>query len=126
MAILTIRLIRSFEYNNVKPVVFQNVDLSLNTGDFMKLVKQEIPSRSGLPPPFKKFDYDTMKISHKAHGTKSGNLAINVEDDDTLILEKGISLSEGGVENETEISFFKMEDYTKFKTSAKTTVNWMQ
>lgn len=126
MCTVTVRLIRSFEYNNVRPIVFQNVKLTLKTEDFIEQVKKEIPTRTGIPPPFKKFAYDTMKISHKAHGTKSGNLAINVEDDDKLILKSGFSLTDSGVENETEISFFKMNDYLEYKKSAVTTVNWMQ
>lgn len=125
MVTVTVRLVRSFEFNNVKPVVLHDVDLSLKTEEFLKFLLEEVPNRSGLPPPFKKFQYDTLKISHKAHGTKSGCLTIGTEGDDKLILMHGRTLKESGIENETEISLFKMMDYIEFKKSSSTEVKWM-
>ncbi|VDI59933.1 Hypothetical predicted protein [Mytilus galloprovincialis] len=68
----------------------------------------------GIPPPFKKYSYDTLKISHKAHGAKSNDPVIDIANDQ-LILEDGVTLVEAGVGNETEISYFKMEDYRKYQ-----------
>ena len=39
-----------------------------------------------LPPPFRKFCYDTLKIEHQAHGAKTSDPVINTERDGELIL----------------------------------------
>eukprot|EP00105_Crassostrea_gigas_P044644 XP_019928792.1 PREDICTED: UPF0538 protein C2orf76 homolog isoform X2 [Crassostrea gigas] len=98
MATVTIRLIRSFEHRNLKHVVYHDVDLTQSVADFKEFVRK-----------------DTLKISHKAYGYKSNDPVINLEDDEKLILKEESSLKENGVENETEISFFKMEDYLEYK-----------
>lgn len=115
MATVTIRLIRSFEHRNLKHVVYHDVDLTQSVGTFIDFVKNDISTRSGLPPPFKKYSFDTLKISHKAYGYKSNDPVINLEDDEKLILKEECTLKENGVDNETEISFFRMEDYLEYK-----------
>ncbi|KAA0716142.1 UPF0538 protein C2orf76 -like protein [Triplophysa tibetana] len=120
-AVLTVRLVRSFEHRNFKPIVFIDVNLDQTVEDFILFVKKDILSRSGLPPPFKKFDYDTMKIIHQAHGAKTNELVMSLEDDGKLILSGGCSLRACGVANETELAFFKMSDYEKFKANPQTT-----
>ncbi|KAL9966255.1 hypothetical protein ACROYT_G024303 [Oculina patagonica] len=114
---LTVRLIRSFEYRNIKYVVFKDVPLEQTVQHFMDFVVSEIKKRPDVPPPFRNFSYDTMKIQHKAHGAKTSNPVIVLEDDEKLILTPDCSLSDSGIENETEISFFKKEDYEKYKTN---------
>ncbi|KAI4805941.1 hypothetical protein KUCAC02_010534, partial [Chaenocephalus aceratus] len=52
-AVLTVRLVRSFEHRNFRPVVFHSVNLENTVLDFMQLVRD-----------------DTMKIIHQAHGAK--------------------------------------------------------
>ncbi|XP_049904326.1 UPF0538 protein C2orf76 homolog isoform X6 [Epinephelus moara] len=69
-AVVTVRLVRSFEHRNFKPVVFHRVRLDQTVQDFIQLVRDDIATRQGLPPPFKKYAYDTMKIIHQAHGAK--------------------------------------------------------
>uniref|UniRef100_A0A3B5R2H6 Uncharacterized protein n=1 Tax=Xiphophorus maculatus TaxID=8083 RepID=A0A3B5R2H6_XIPMA len=69
-AVVTVRLIRSFEQRNFKPVVFQEVSLNQTVQDFMRWVRDDIATRDGLPPPFRKYGYDTMKIIHQAHSSK--------------------------------------------------------
>ncbi|XP_041806983.1 UPF0538 protein C2orf76 homolog isoform X1 [Chelmon rostratus] len=69
-AVVTVRLVRSFEHRNFKPVVFHGVNLDQTVLDFMQFVRVDIATRPGLPPPFKKYAYDTMKITHQAHGAK--------------------------------------------------------
>ncbi|XP_050929727.1 UPF0538 protein C2orf76 homolog [Lates calcarifer] len=61
-AVVTVRLVRSFEHRNFKPVVFHGVSLDQTVQDFIKLVRDDIATRPGLPPPFRKYAYDTMKI----------------------------------------------------------------
>ncbi|XP_049904325.1 UPF0538 protein C2orf76 homolog isoform X5 [Epinephelus moara] len=73
-AVVTVRLVRSFEHRNFKPVVFHRVRLDQTVQDFIQLVRDDIATRQGLPPPFKKYAYDTMKIIHQAHGAKQMKL----------------------------------------------------
>ncbi|XP_052004829.1 UPF0538 protein C2orf76 homolog [Xyrauchen texanus] len=119
-AVLTVRLVRSFEHRNFKPVVFKGVSLDQTVEEFISFVKQDVSTRAGLPPPFKKFDYDTMKIIHQAHGAKTNELVMSLEDDEKLILRGGSRLRACDVANETELAFFRMEDYEKFKASPQT------
>ncbi|MBN3326850.1 CB076 protein, partial [Atractosteus spatula] len=119
-AVLTVRLVRSFEHRNFKPVVFRNVNLNQTVKEFIAAVKDDVSARPGLPPPFKKFEYDTMKIIHQAHGAKTNELVMSLEDDDRLILKDDSTLKEAGVANETELGFFRNEDYEKYKADPKT------
>ncbi|XP_062586552.1 UPF0538 protein C2orf76 homolog [Saccostrea cucullata] len=98
MATVTVRLIRSFEHRNLKHVVYHEVDLSQSVSNFKDFIKN-----------------DTLKISHKPHGSKSNDPVINLENDEGLILKDDQTLADSGVEDETEISFFKLEDYEVYK-----------
>ncbi|XP_028249628.1 UPF0538 protein C2orf76 homolog [Parambassis ranga] len=119
-AVVTVRLVRSFEHRNFKPVVFHGVGLDQTVQDFMQLVRQDIATRPGLPPPFRKYAYDTMKVIHQAHGSKTNELVMSLDDDDKLILQDGQTLRAAGVANETEVAFFRKEDYGLFKANPKT------
>ncbi|XP_070832809.1 UPF0538 protein C2orf76 homolog [Chaetodon trifascialis] len=119
-AVVTVRLVRSFEHRNFKPVVFRGVNLDQTVLDFMQFVRDDIATRPGLPPPFKKYSYDTMKITHQAHGAKTNELVMSLEDDETLILQNDQSLRAAGVVNETEVAFFRSEDYGLYKANPKT------
>ncbi|KAM6970686.1 UPF0538 protein C2orf76 homolog [Aplochiton taeniatus] len=119
-AVLTVRLVRSFEHRNFKPVVFRGVNLDHTVQAFIQLVQDDIPTRAGVPPPFKKFGYDTMKIIHQAYGAKTNELVMSLEEDEKLILKDGLTLRATGVANETELAFFKREDYEIFKKNPKT------
>ncbi|KAM8749477.1 UPF0538 protein C2orf76 homolog isoform 1-T1 [Acanthopagrus schlegelii] len=96
-AVVTVRLVRSFEHRNFKPVVFHRVDLDQTVHDFIQLVRDDITTRAGLPPPFKKHSYDTMKIIHQAHGAKTNELVMSLDDDEKLILQNGQTLRAAGV-----------------------------
>ena len=116
---LTIRLIRSFEHRNVKHIVLPEVDPSQKVEDFMVYVKDHISCNSNIPPPIRKFAFDTMKIQHIPFKSKTNDPVINTGDDEKLMLLSGNTLSASGVVNETEISFFKMEDYQKYQANPK-------
>ncbi|KAK1788996.1 hypothetical protein P4O66_014957, partial [Electrophorus voltai] len=119
-AILTVRLVRSFEHRNFKPVVLRGVNLNQQVEEFIASVKNDVSTRADLPPPFKKFGYDTMKIIHQAHGAKTNELVMSLEDDEKLILRDGLDLRACGVANETELAFFRMADYAKYKANPET------
>ncbi|XP_034741112.1 UPF0538 protein C2orf76 homolog [Etheostoma cragini] len=119
-AVVTVRLVRSFEHRNFKPVVFHGVQLDQTVHDFIQLVRDDIATRPGLTPPFKKYAYDTMKIIHQAHGAKTNELVMSLEDDEKLILQDSQTLTAAGVANETEVAFFRQEDYSVYKANPQT------
>lgn len=112
---ITVRLIRSFEHQNIRNLVLHNVDLEQTVDQFMELVKENVRSAPNLPPPFRNFAFDTFKIETQAHGFKTNDPVINREDDAKLILKGELQLKSCGVKHETEISFFRKEDYLKYK-----------
>ncbi|XP_060631417.1 UPF0538 protein C2orf76 homolog isoform X1 [Anolis sagrei] len=114
---LTVRLVRSFEHRNFKPVVYHGVNLDQTVKEFIQFVKNDVALRTTLPPPFKKYKYDTMKIIHQAHGSKTNELVVSLEDDDKLMLAEDSTLKAAGVANETELAFFCMDDYRKYKAN---------
>ncbi|KAI1237342.1 hypothetical protein IHE44_0014607, partial [Lamprotornis superbus] len=114
---VTVRLVRSFEHRNFRPVVYHGVPLDQTVKDFMAFVRKDVSSRAGLPPPFKNYKYDTMKIIHQAHKSKTSELVVSLEDDDKLILKEDSTLKEAGVANETELAFFCEEDYRNYRAN---------
>ena len=62
--------------------------------------------------------FPIFQIEHQAFGSKTNDTVINCENDDNLILKESLTLSECGVKNETEISFFKLDDYIEYKTTS--------
>lgn len=115
---VTVRLVRSFEHRNFRPVVYHGVPLEQTVREFIAFVRQgwlsfhgwfswlcllnnsDVSSRPGLPPPFKNYKYDTMKIIHQAHKSKTGELVVSLEDDDKLVLKEDSTLKAAGVEEE--------------------------
>nr|XP_056717399.1 UPF0538 protein C2orf76 homolog isoform X2 [Euleptes europaea] len=97
---VTVRLVRSFEHRNFKPVVYPGINLDQTVKEFIAFVRNDVSLRTGLPPPFKKYRYDTMKIIHQAHGSKTNELVVSLEDDDKLILAEESTLKAAGIEEE--------------------------
>uniref|UniRef100_A0ABK0M1X1 Similar to chromosome 2 open reading frame 76 n=1 Tax=Rattus norvegicus TaxID=10116 RepID=A0ABK0M1X1_RAT len=96
-ATITVRLIRSFEHRNFKPVVYHRVNLHQTVKEFIIFLKQDVPSRTSLPPPLRNYKYDTLKILHQAHKAKTNELVLGLEDDDTLLLKEDRTLKDSGV-----------------------------
>ncbi|XP_067021341.1 UPF0538 protein C2orf76 homolog isoform X1 [Acropora muricata] len=95
---ITVRLIRSFEHRNIKHVVVKKVPLHQTVEQFMRNVVTDIKKRPDIPPPFRIFGYDTMKIQHKAYGAKSNDPVINTEDDEKLMLKPNCKLFDSGID----------------------------
>uniref|UniRef100_A0A3P9CR91 Chromosome 2 open reading frame 76 n=1 Tax=Maylandia zebra TaxID=106582 RepID=A0A3P9CR91_9CICH len=110
--VVTVRLVRSFEHRNFKPVVFHGVRLEQTVQDFMQLVKDG-ESRAVCTP-------YTMKIIHQAHGAKTNELVMSLDDDETLVLHEGQTLRAAGVAHETEVAFFRKADYSLYKANPQT------
>merc|ERR1712212_1239820 len=112
---ITIRFIRSFGHRNIRNSIYHDVDTSQLVSEFIHLVSTSIKTRTDLPPPFRTFEYDTMKIQHQAFGAKTSDPVINIYNDDELMLKPEKTLVDSGVIDETEISFFKLEDYVVYQ-----------
>ncbi|XP_025932259.1 UPF0538 protein C2orf76 homolog isoform X3 [Apteryx rowi] len=97
---ITVRLVRSFEHRNFRPVVYHGVNLDQTVKQFITFVRK-----------------DTMKIIHQAHKSKTNELVVCLEDDDKLILKEESTLKAAGVANETELAFFCEEDYRNYKAN---------
>ncbi|XP_076797158.1 UPF0538 protein C2orf76 homolog isoform X3 [Arvicanthis niloticus] len=79
-ATVTVRLIRSFEHRNFRPVVYHGVNLHQTVKEFIVFLKQ-----------------DTLKILHQAHKAKTNELVLGLEDDDTLLLKEDRTLKDSGI-----------------------------
>ena len=112
---ITVRFIRSFEHRNSKNLVLHNVSPTLTTEELRDLAIEKLQTAPGFVPPFKKYPFDTFKIETQAFGAKTNDPVIRLDEDDQRILKEGASLSDSGIKNETEISFFKLEDYLTYK-----------
>ncbi|XP_057306125.1 UPF0538 protein C2orf76-like [Hydractinia symbiolongicarpus] len=113
--IITVRLIRSFEYRNIRNVVYHHVDLNQTGLEFINFVKEDILKRTELPAPFRKHLYNAMKIEQKQFGSKTNDPVINNDNDEELRICEHKTLIECGVGNETVISFYNNEEYEKYK-----------
>lgn len=119
---LTIRVIKSFPYRNVKNLILRDYNLKEKNGhDLLEDVLKHIQTEGAFRP-FRNVNYDTMKIYTHAHGSKTVNLVINFDhDDDDWVIDtkdpQSKKLAEYDIENETEISLYNLEDYVKFKVN---------
>ncbi|KTW27373.1 hypothetical protein T552_02352 [Pneumocystis carinii B80] len=116
MAVLTIRLIRSFTYRVIKYLVLREINLEKTTvKDLQTLIFNEIYKN----PEYKAYQtskFDTLKIYVHSQRTKTSNRIINL-DNDEWILDPCMTLECCGVENETELSFFNRSEYEQFKAN---------
>nr|XP_020770192.1 UPF0538 protein C2orf76 homolog isoform X2 [Odocoileus virginianus texanus] len=78
---------------------------------------KDIPLRTSLPPPFRNYKYDKLKIVHQAHKSKTNELVLSLEDDGSLLLKEDSTLRAAGIASETEIAFFCEEDYKNYKAN---------
>ena len=119
---LLVRYVRSFEYRNVKQHVFRNISLSITIADFEKIIKEALETDGKLKP-IKNHNFDTIKIYTKSHGYKPNNLVINFDHDEELIIKDySKTLAEVGIENETELTYFNLQEYLHFKQNPE--IKW--
>ncbi|CAI5756508.1 unnamed protein product [Candida verbasci] len=121
-SLITIRIIKSFPYRNVKNHIIKDLNLKETTPKQLLQQINEIINTTGGLRPYRNIEYNTLKIYTKAHGSKSMNLVINFDNDHDWILISPLithnhekSLYELGIENETELSVFNWDDYLKYK-----------
>lgn len=125
-ALVTVRIIKLFPYRNVKNHVVSAIDLKATTPK--QLLEQVVAAvnSTGALRPYRNVDYNTVKVYTHAHGTKSMNLVVNLDNDEQDILycgdaahavDKAAALWDLGVENETELSVFNYAAYEEFKAN---------
>ena len=115
-ATITVRLIKSFEYRNIRTITLRDVDLSQSVRDLQSRIREHVGKSHDLAPPVRNHGYDTLKISHQAHGSKTSDTAIDTtNDDETLLRDVDRTLIKSGVKDQTEISFFKWTEYEAYK-----------
>ncbi|KAI5805612.1 hypothetical protein DFH27DRAFT_590713 [Peziza echinospora] len=121
-ATLTIRVIKSFPYRTSKNVILHHLDLTtLTVGELKERVVKDVLANGGFRPYYAIAPkLDTMRLYTKAHGTKTMNLIINMEESrdenqEMMFLDEQRTLASYGCEHETEISFFRNEDYEAYK-----------
>ncbi|KAK9485232.1 hypothetical protein V1527DRAFT_409242 [Lipomyces starkeyi] len=114
-AIITLRVIKSFEYRTERNLILKDIDLTRTTvGELLELAKKCIMTQGGFRA-FRNVEYNTLKLYTKAHGSKTTNLIINLENDDWILSDHSKTLHECGIENETEISLFNRTLYEAYK-----------
>nr|KAJ3420251.1 hypothetical protein HK105_005910 [Polyrhizophydium stewartii] len=140
--ILTVRVIKSFEYRTAKNLVLHNVSpdmlvselkaLATETGQWALAaalltlghvaaaadVAKEIKSSAAFRP-YHNSTFDCLKLYFNAHGAKTQNLIINL-DHDEYIMDDAKTLRDYGVQNETELSFFQRAAYDSYKAHPET------
>ncbi|KAI9336429.1 hypothetical protein DFJ73DRAFT_850499 [Zopfochytrium polystomum] len=118
--VITVRLIKSFEYRNFKNVILKHIHPeSMTAGQLKEMVQQKIRTESGYKP-YLKNQFDSLKLYMKAHGAKTSNLIINLDHDEDWFFDDSKTLAELGVEHETEISYFNRAEYDAYKAHPDT------
>ncbi|KAI9230665.1 MAG: hypothetical protein DHS80DRAFT_12024 [Piptocephalis tieghemiana] len=110
--IITVRMIKSFEYRNFKNLLLHNVPLSLTVAELKERALTQMRSTPGYKP-FLNVNFDTMKLYTQAHGAKTSNLIINLDHPEWILKDEGI-LADLGFKDETEVSFFNGDDYQSY------------
>ncbi|KAI9510395.1 hypothetical protein F5148DRAFT_593537 [Russula earlei] len=119
-AIITVRVIKSLEFRTERSLVLRDINLETTTvGDLKGIARNVIQTQPGWKP-YRFVQFDTLKLYTKAHGAKTTNLIINLDHDEWILSDESKQLSEYGLENETEISFFNREMYEKFRLDPQT------
>ncbi|UJR22539.1 hypothetical protein I4U23_025588 [Adineta vaga] len=114
--ILSVRLVRSFEHRNIRNIILRSIDSSgqMTGSELKQRILTMLPNEK-LPPPFKTFAFDTLKIEHYPHQAKSNDVTVRRDGDDRFIIEDDKRLCDYNVVNGTEIAFFKRSDYEIYK-----------
>ncbi|CCH43015.1 hypothetical protein BN7_2562 [Wickerhamomyces ciferrii] len=86
-SIITVRIIKSFPYRNVKNYILKDYDISSKKPrDLLDDIVNKIKTEGGLRP-YRTVNYDSLKIYTHAHGSKTMNLVINFEHDEDWFLD---------------------------------------
>jgi len=112
--VLTIYLVKSFEYRTMKTMVLKDIDLDMTASQLKELIDSNIQSQAAFLP-YRNATLDTLRIMTKAHGAKPNNIYFINEEHQPFQMDK--TLRELGVEHETEISHYNAASFAAFKAN---------
>jgi len=92
--VLTIYLVKSFEYRTMKTMVLKDVDLSMKASELMAQISSTIQNQSAYVP-YRNATLDTLRIMTKAQGAKPNNIYFINEAEEPFEMDK--TLAELGV-----------------------------
>lgn len=110
---LTIRYIKSFEFNIVKYLLLDNLDENMTISQLKSLCIQQLSSNPSLKR-FQQIDFDSFKIYHVPGSNKSSNRVINTDHDEMMLKNEDLSLKNAKIGDEFELSFFNKKNYLEF------------
>ncbi|WFD34796.1 hypothetical protein MCUN1_001640 [Malassezia cuniculi] len=102
-AVITVRLIKNFEYRAMKAIILKDYDLTKATAaDLIERCKHEVRTAAGYKvyrPIVDKFD--TLKLYTRAHSAKTTNLIINLDHPEWIFdNESTATLAELGIDGD--------------------------
>lgn len=138
-AVITIRIIKSFEFRSMKAYVIKSIDLTTTTvSELEDMCRAEVKRKSSFRA-FRSYadQLDTLKLYTRAHGSKTTNLIINLDHPEWVLEDANLgalvngqsnerltkqntTLAQIGIENETELSFFNRQAYEQFLANPNT------
>ncbi|KAI0303460.1 hypothetical protein B0F90DRAFT_1809659 [Multifurca ochricompacta] len=124
-AIVTVRVIKSFEFRTERSLILRDINLNICTvGELKTIALNAIQTQPGWKP-YRSAHFDTLKLYTQAMGlrfylTETTNLIINLDHDEWILSDDNTTLTECGFQNETEVSFFNKEIYENFKLDPQT------
>eukprot|EP00766_Chilomastix_caulleryi_P002046 gnl/Chilomastix_caulleri/3023.p1 GENE.gnl/Chilomastix_caulleri/3023~~gnl/Chilomastix_caulleri/3023.p1 ORF type:complete len:121 (+),score=6.48 gnl/Chilomastix_caulleri/3023:100-462(+) len=110
---ITIRLIKSFEFSNVKYLVVPDLDADttfLQLGEKVREILAKDPTGVRYKP-FEK--YDTFKIYVYPMSAKPITLVINTNHPEWMVTDQSDTLGKWGLGMEAEVSYFNKEEFFK-------------
>lgn len=125
MAVITVRVIRSFEYRTCRNVVVRDVDPAvmkidelvervfeeMQKGNITKLLLQFPDQTQSHHRTF----YNTLKLYMQPHGAKPNNTIINEGSEKELVIpDWSLPLAACNIGHETELSLFNQADYQAY------------
>ncbi|GJQ08333.1 hypothetical protein GpartN1_g124.t1 [Galdieria partita] len=112
--ILNIRLIKSFEYRNIRYLLLKNILPSTTGRELKQLIDIKIRSSPNLAT-FVNCPFDTIKVyTLSDQSFKDQSLVINFDHEDWIIRDNE-TLQSKGISSGAEVSYFNMEQYQRFK-----------
>ncbi|KER20297.1 hypothetical protein X801_02862, partial [Opisthorchis viverrini] len=114
---IPVTLIRSFEFRTTCYLILPHISPNATISELFDQIERAIHGSSAVPPAFKNFTFDALKIRHQAHKAKSGDLLIDLKTEP--VQRSNQTLSSLGIVNESEIAVFNLADYIAQRENPK-------
>ena len=111
---VTVRVIKSFEYSNVKYLVVPDLNKETTFGDLAEKV-QTILKNDPMCARYKPFEkYDSFKIYVYPMSAKPATLVINTDHPEWIITDTKDTLGKWGLGEGAEISYYNRAEFIGF------------